>query len=1274
MPVGSNQTITAVYSGDAKYATSNGVVPGGFTVSATSTTTTVTALPTTTVFGQSVTFKATVGAQSPGVGTPSTIGDTVTFYDGPVVPANAIGTSSLVGGVATLAYSQLPANTYNINAVFNPAPLDTNFLASTGMLSNFIVGQASSQTALTAAPTSTVFGQPVLFSATVSAVFPGAGLPFDGDTVTYYDGAVLPADIIGTGTTNAAGVATLSTSILAVGSHTITASFGGDSNFLGSSGSIANFQVSIAGTTTTVSAIPTSGDVYGESVTLTAAVTANTPSVATVNGGIVSFYNGPAVPADLLGTGTVSGNSATLITTMLPVSTDVTITAVYGGTASFTNSTGTLTNYAVAQAGTTTVVTAAPSSGDVFGQSITFTATVTANAPSAVAVAGGTVSFYNGAAIPADLLGTGAVVAGVATASSTALPVNGNLTIMAVYAGNTDFGASTGTLTNYAVAQDGSVTTVTAAPGSAFFGQSVTFTATITAAVPGSGTPSGGTVNFYNGTAIPANLLGSGTVVAGVATYSTASLPVNANTTITAQFLGNTNFITSTGALSPFAVNPANTTTTVAAAPGGTVFGQSVTFTATVLAAAPGAGTVSSGTVNFYDGTPILANLIGTGTVSAGTATFTTTALPVNAAHTITAVYQATTDFNSSTGTLTNFAVGQASTTTAVTSVPGSTVFGQSVTFTATISPVAPGAGAPNSGTVNFYDGAPVAANLIGSGTVSGGVAMFATTTLPVNANHTITAVFSGNASFITSTGTLTHYVVSAASTSTSVAANPSSGDVFGQTVTLTATVSSPTATVNGGTVSFYNGTPIPANLLGTSTAVAGGSASITTTALPVNANLTLTAFYTGTGNFITSTGTLNNSAVAQALTTTTVAASPASGDVFGESVTFTATVLPVSPSTVTIGEGTVNFYNGAAVPANLLGTGNVSGGTATFTTTALPVNPNDTINAVYADAAGNYVTSTGTLGAYAVAEDSTTVTVSAAPTSTVFGQSVTFIALVGAATPGSGTPASGTVMFYDGRGRSREPHRHGHRQRGRRHRFHHDAAGQRQSHDHGGLLRRWRRFPRQHRGADQLRGRRGQHRRGRQCVPLQRRRLRRFGDVHRDFKRSGARRRHPQRRHRQLLRRRPGRGKPAGRRQRQQWQRQRRQHRAGGGQPLYHGGILRRRRRLPRQHRHSSQLCRGPGRHQHVGQRDPGQRRRVRRLGHADGQCHQHQQRRRGQRRHRQLLSRLGQRGELARRLRHGQRRQRLDRNGRPPRGRRRQHRRRLWQCRQLQRQHGRP
>ena len=66
------------------------------------------------------------------------------------------------------------------------------------------------------------------FTATVTAKSPGGGIPTG--TVTFKDGP----STLGTATLNGSGQAMFTTSTLAAGSHSITASYGGDANFKGS--------------------------------------------------------------------------------------------------------------------------------------------------------------------------------------------------------------------------------------------------------------------------------------------------------------------------------------------------------------------------------------------------------------------------------------------------------------------------------------------------------------------------------------------------------------------------------------------------------------------------------------------------------------------------------------------------------------------------------------------------------------------------------------------------------------------------------------------------------------------------------------------------------------------------------------------------------------------------------------------------------------------------------------------------------------------------------
>ena len=338
---------------------------------------------------------------------------------------------------------------------------------------------------------------------------------------------------------------------------------------------------------------------------------------------------------------------------------------------------------AYAQANTTTSVTSSLNPS-VFGQPVTFTATISPVAPG-TGTPTGTVTFF-------DEVGPIAIAAlsgGVATFTTAALAA-GVHTITTSYGGDGNFNGSTGSLTGnpQVVNKANTATSVTSSVNPEVFGQSVTLTATVSPVAPGTGTPTG-TVTFLDG----GSPIGTGTLSVGVATFTTAALAAG-NHTITTSYGGDGNFNGSTGSLTgnPQVVNKANTTTSVTSSANPDVFGQSITFTATVFPVSPAAGS-PTGTVTFLDG----GSPIGTGTLSGGVATFATAALAVGN-HIITTSYGGDGNFNGSMGSLTGNpqVVNKANTTTAVTSSANPSGPGQSVTFTATVSPVAPGSGTPD--------------------------------------------------------------------------------------------------------------------------------------------------------------------------------------------------------------------------------------------------------------------------------------------------------------------------------------------------------------------------------------------------------------------------------------------------------------------------------------------------------------------------------------------------------------------------------------------------
>ena len=185
----------------------------------------------------------------------------------------------------------------------------------------------------------------------------------------------------------------------------------------------------------------------------------------------------------------------------------------------------------------------------------------------------------------------------------------------------TDPNNNTSEFSHDSVALPMTTTSVTSAANPSVFGQSVTFTATVAAVAPGTGTPTGSVTFFVGETS-----LGSGTLLSpGVWTFSTATLGLGNHPSITADYSGDANFLSSNSANFVQVVNQASSTTAVTSSVNPSVFGQSVTFTATVTPVAPGAGVIE-GSVVFFDGE----EEIGTGrAVDRDVWTFSTAALAV---------------------------------------------------------------------------------------------------------------------------------------------------------------------------------------------------------------------------------------------------------------------------------------------------------------------------------------------------------------------------------------------------------------------------------------------------------------------------------------------------------------------------------------------------------------------------------------------------------------------------------------------------------------------
>jgi large repetitive protein len=259
------------------------------------------------------------------------------------------------------------------------------------------------------------FGQSVTLTATVTRVN-GLGAPTG--SVTFMDGSQKLGTVPLSGES-----AKFNTALLGPGTHTLTAIYGGSSQFDGSTSSPLTLKVNAAATrvTLTSSADPA---VFGQPVIFTAKVSVVAPGVAAL-GGTVTFKDG----ATVLGTEIVSNGHARLITSKLSVGSHA-ITAVFqASSVDLAKSTSTALTQTIDRAATKLTVSSS-AAAVILGQAITLTAKVSVLAPG-VALPSGIVTIKDGTTV----LGTAVVTNGVAVFKMPKL-AKGKYTLTVVYGGD----------------------------------------------------------------------------------------------------------------------------------------------------------------------------------------------------------------------------------------------------------------------------------------------------------------------------------------------------------------------------------------------------------------------------------------------------------------------------------------------------------------------------------------------------------------------------------------------------------------------------------------------------------------------------------------------------------------------------------------------------------------------------------------------------------------------------------------------------------------------
>jgi hypothetical protein len=273
-----------------------------------------------------------------------------------------------------------------------------------------------------------------------------------------------------------------------------------------------------------------------------------------------------------------------------------------------------------------------------------------------------------------------------------------------------------------------------------------------------------------------------------------------------------------------------------------------VTLTAVVANATPGNSQIPTGSVSFYDGTTLLMSgvpLSTTGGVTKATATFMISK-PTVGIHSYKAVYSGDTYFSvGSPSAAVSYQVNPGSTTTSLSSTLGfAGVTGQTIVYTATVTVASPSVG-PATGSVVFKDS--VTGLTLGTAPVNtSGKAVLSYSGFKAG-SHSVSAVYTPDANFLTSTSAALPQTIVKASTTVSLSYSTLTA-LSPVTFTATIGVTAPGSGTPTGTVTFYVD-----NVLISTVALANGTASLTLPGGLTATTHTIKIMYNGDVNYLSS-------------------------------------------------------------------------------------------------------------------------------------------------------------------------------------------------------------------------------------------------------------------------------------------------------------------------------------------------------------------------------------------------------------------------------------
>lgn len=657
-----NQAGNVNYLAAPQVTASVGATPAATSISVTSVS------PASETYAQDGLVTITAVLSWSGVGNAPTASDVTIGGNGP----SAYGTTSCSapsGTNLTCTNTYTPtladgAGSYTESASFSG---DGNYSNSASTATgNFSITQETTTTSVVCTPSTSAYGASVSCTATVNTL--------NGDVKAGKPSKVKSQQASGTvtwsGNTGCSsstlsgdpGTATCSTSSLAVGSDSVTATYAGDTNHSGSSNSTSQ-TVTQAATSITVSSVSPASETFAQDapVTITAVISWTGSGAAPTASNVSIGGNGPSS----YGTTSCSAPSANTITctnTYTPTLSDAvgsyTESATFSGDGNYTSSsTSPGSNFSITQESTTTSVACTPSTS-AYGSSVTCTATVNtlngdvkARKPSKVKSqqATGNITWSSNTGCSSSTLSGDP---GTASCTTSSLAV-GSDTVMATYSGDTNHSGGSGTFGQTVNKATTSISVTSVSPASETYLQDAKVTITAILSWSGSGSaPTASNVTIggtgpssYGVTSCSAP---SGNTITCTNTYTPTAADGGGTYTESATFSGDGNYSNSSSTQSNnFTITPATQTITFTTnAPTSAVYNTSFTVAASassglaVTFTASGACTVSGAKYTMTSGSGsclVYANQAGNNSYKAAPqVTQTVTAAPATQTITVT--------------------------------------------------------------------------------------------------------------------------------------------------------------------------------------------------------------------------------------------------------------------------------------------------------------------------------------------------------------------------------------------------------------------------------------------------------------------------------------------------------------------------------------------------------------------------------------------------------------------------------------------------------------